>query len=142
MAKYINTGDTIEAEHTDACSRKIEWKGLRKHPITNENMTLYECDRNSTAEIIKIHEGVIKDGTEHFHRENGDILEADAIRIYIASPRKERVYLKEGVSGRHGAQFIDIRKRSISTIKYPFEIFRKYLKLNGLLDTVNTINAQ
>jgi hypothetical protein len=142
MSKFINIGDTIEAEYADACSRKFEWKGFRRHPITDERMMLYECYRNSTAEIIKAYAGVIKKGTEHFHRDAGDILEADAISIYIESARKEKIYIKEGVSGRHGSQFIDIRERSISTIKYPLQNLRKCLGLCGSADVVKTIKAE
>jgi hypothetical protein len=144
MAKYINMGDTIVAEHADACSRKILWKGIRKNPTTNENMTLYECDRNAKVEIIKIYEGEIKieGDTRKIHREKGDILEADAISIYIASPRKQKYYVKEGVSGRHGSQFMDIRKKSISTIKHSLENLCKCLKLDEVSDAVKTINAQ
>jgi len=119
MTKFINAGDTIEAEYADARSMRIEWKGLRKHPVTKERMTLYECDRNAMVEIIKACTGEIKAGAEQFHRAVGDTLEAYAISIYIDSPRKEKVYVQGGASGRHKAQCMDIRKRCIATIKYP-----------------------
>jgi hypothetical protein len=133
MANFINTGDTIEAEHTDVCSRKIEWKGLRKQPDTEAVMTLYECDRNSSAEIVKIYEGEIKECTKHFYRNKGDILKADAISVYTQSARKEKSYIKEGVTGRHGAQFLDLRKRSISTIKQPLENLLKCIEEKAVL---------
>ncbi|GHT01427.1 hypothetical protein AGMMS49525_02110 [Bacteroidia bacterium] len=139
MSKFINIGDTIEAEHANACVRKLEWKGPRKHPITNECMMLYESNRNSNVEIVKVYAGEIKKGTEHFHRNMGDILEADSISIYVDSTRREKSDVKEGVSARHGAQLIDIRKRSISTIKYPLHNLFKCLGLGSSVDIVKTI---
>lgn len=131
MAKFVKTGDTIEAEHTNAHSRKIEWKGPRRHPITNELMMLYECDRNSFAEVVKECTDETREETAHFHRCLGDKLEADGISVYIKSKRKTRVVVDEGVSARHGAQFIYLRERNISTIKTPLSCLRKCLGLNS-----------
>ncbi len=125
MTKYVNIGATLEAEHADARSRKIEWKGPKAHPVTKKVMMLYECDRNSFVEIIKACDSfsvceccVV-----------GDQLEADAISVYIETKRKLRVFVKEGVTGRHGAQFINIRNKNISTIKTPLHNLRKSLEL-------------
>lgn len=135
MAEYIDVGDTIEAEHIDACSRKVEWKGLKRHPITNELMTLYECDRNSTAVIVKecinTYEDDLIELTRHFKRDLGDTLKADAISIYTRTKRKQRIEVKEGVSGRHGAQFIYLREKSISCIKTSLNCLRKTIELKA-----------
>lgn len=133
MAKFINSGDTIEAEHADICSRKIEWKGPKRHPDTNEIMMLYECSRNSSAEVIKIFTGDILDVTKHYHRDLGDMLEADSISVYSSSKRKDKIYVDEGVTSRHGAQFIDLRKRCISSIKYPLDNLIKCLEEKKML---------
>lgn len=127
MAKLINEGDTIIAQHTDGHSRKIEWKGLRKHPVTKKSMTLYECDRNSFAEIVCSCSDNIEPGTESYCRDIGDQLQADAISIYVDSIRKEKFEVKEGISGRHGSQLFRFRKKCISTIKTPLAIFAKHL---------------
>lgn len=126
MAKYININDTIDGEHTDGNTRKFEWKGLKRHPITNKLMTLYECDRNSFAEIVKEFKGEPERGTESFHRLLGDSLEADAISIYIDTKRKVK-YDVTNLTARHKAQAFKIRNRSISTIKMPLENLRRYI---------------
>ena len=123
MATLINEGDTLLAKHLDGNSRKIEWKGIRKHPVTKKNMTLYECDRNSYAEIITKCIDEVMPGTESYYRDEGDSLEADAISIYVETFKKETFEVKECVSGRHGAKLFKFRKNSISTIKTPLPIF-------------------
>lgn len=125
MTKHINIGDTIEAEHADAISRNIRWKGLKVHPVTKELMMLYECDRNSFVEVIKKCSSFLI-----CECQVGDQLEADAISIYIKTKRKLKIYVKEGVTGRHGAQFLDIRERNISTIRTPLFNLRKCLGLD------------
>lgn len=119
--KYISKGDTLEAEHADVITKKLEWKGIRRHPDTNQAMTLYECSRNSSVKIIKVYAGEILECTEKYHRELGDLLEADCISVYSSSKRKLNQQLLGGYTGRHKAQSIDLRERSISTIKYPLE---------------------
>lgn len=123
MATLINEGDTLLAKHLDGNSRKIEWKGMRKHPVTKKNMTLYECDRNSYAEIITECTDEVVLGTESYCRDKGDNLKADAISIYVETFKKETFEVKEGVSGRHGASLFKFRKNSISTIKTPLSVF-------------------
>lgn len=131
MGKLVNKDDTIEADHLDICSRKIDWKGLRKHPDTEKLMMLYECRRNSNTFIVKAYSGKIEKGTEHYHRNEDDFLEGDTISVYTNSKRKENHYVKEGVSGRHGSQFLDLRNRTIATIKYPIESLIKCLQLKN-----------
>lgn len=138
MAEFINVGDTIEAEHTDATSRKIEWKGVRHHPITDEIMTLYECDRNSKAKIIKeftcTYSDDLTERTKNFKRSLGDTLVADAISIYTKSKKKQRIIVKEGVTGRHGARFIYLREKSISCIKTSLANLRKAIEAKNTKD--------
>lgn len=121
MAKYVNTNETIHGAHIDSHSRKFEWKGIKQNPFTNEMMTLYEGDRNSFAEIVKIcnEDDKACQGVENFHAELGDCVEADAISLYIRTKRKIKEIVKEGVSGRHGARFLCPRVYTISTIKTP-----------------------
>lgn len=130
MAKYIDVSDTIHGTHIDSHSRKFEWKGLKLNPYTHELMTLYEGDRNSFAEIKKVCSEVdrICKGTEKFHAELGDCVEADAISLYIRTKRKLRETVKEGVSGRHGSRFLYPRDYTISTIKTPLTNLVKVLE--------------
>lgn len=128
MAKLIKEGDTIIANSIDGNSRKIVWKGLKKHPITKELMMLYECDRNSFAEITTVYTGGVDPGTENYCRNIGDQLQADAISIYVSSLRKEKFEVSNA-TGRHKSQFFSIRKKSISSIKTSLEIFAKELSL-------------
>ena len=136
MAKYIKEGEVIHAEHTDSHARKIEWKGFRRNPYTQELMMLYECDRNSFSKIVKVCDGIDckKEGTENFHCEIGDILEADAISIYIRTKRKLKLTVDEGVTGRHGAIFLNPRVYAISKIKTPLACLFKYLEMVPLLE--------
>ena len=132
MAKLIKEGDTIIAKCTEGNSRKIVWKGLKKHPVTKESMTLYECDRNSFARITTAYTGVIDPGTEDYYRNIGDQLQADAISIYVSSLRKE-TFDVDNATGRHKSQFFCIRKKCISSIKTSLDIFEK--QLNIILQT-------
>jgi hypothetical protein len=126
MTKLININDTIDAEHTDGETRKFLWKGPKIHPQIKKRMTLYECDRNSYAEIIKEYKGVPEEGTDHFNRSLGDRLEADAISVYIDTRRKIKSDVVNN-SGRHKIQEFKIRDRCIATIKVPLKNLEKHL---------------
>jgi hypothetical protein len=126
MTKHININDTIDAEHIDGETRKFLWKGLKIHPLIKKRMTLYECDWNSYAEIVKEYEGEPEEGTGHFNRSLGDRLEADAISVYIDTRRKIKFDVVNN-SGRHKAQEFKIRDRCIATIKAPLKNLLKHL---------------
>jgi hypothetical protein len=126
MTKLININDTIDAEHTDGEARKFLWKGLKIHPQIKKRMTLYECDWNSYAEIVKEYKGEPEEGTSHFNRSLGDRLEADAISVYIDTRRKIKSDVVNN-SGRHKVQEFKIRDRCIATIKAPLKNLLKHL---------------
>lgn len=44
MAEYIREGEMVEGKKCSVSARRMEFKkgGLRKDPITNKNMVLYE----------------------------------------------------------------------------------------------------
>lgn len=143
MTKYCGLGDTIHAKHTDSHARKIEWKGFRKNPDTQELMMLYECDRNSFSQIVKVCEDLDKECGEKlgYHSNESDCLEADAISIYVRSRRKLKILVSEGVTARHGAQFLYPRDYAISRIKTPLECLKKSLELKKELENqVKTID--
>lgn len=138
MVKLINKGDTLLAKHLDGHARKIEWKGQRNHPVAKQRLTLYECDRNTLVRITQAYTEDLPEGAVDFHREIGDELEADAVSMYVDSIRREKFQVKEGVTGRHGAQMIALRKYNISTIKTPLPNFKEIvLKKVALLENKN-----
>ena len=94
-------------------------------------MTLYVTDRNSTAEIVKSRpeptEQSLKKETAHFHRAVGDILQADALSIYVDQIRQIRPVVKKGASHRHGASYVQTQEHTIAEIKVSLEVFKKLL---------------
>ncbi|MDF9829344.1 hypothetical protein [Parabacteroides sp. PF5-6] len=132
MAKHVREGDSIAADHADGDTRDFKWKRLVKHPVVGKIMTLYECDRNSYMQIVKVYSG----DTEHLkgcYCDLGDELNADAITIYVdAIPRiKPKIINK---SHRHKAQEFKIRNKCFGTIKTPLDTLRKFLSLPALED--------
>ena len=131
MTKYINVGETIEGKSISFQIRKWMFKGLKKHPITNKIMTLYETDKNSIAEIIESIEvpedETLRDKTSYFHRNIGDMLQADSLSIYVDNKRKIIPSVSEGATHRHGAQYVTTKKHTIAHIKVPLSVFIKVL---------------
>lgn len=134
MAIYIKEGDIVEGQKSSVSSRKIEFKkgGLRKDPITNKNMVLYELDRNCSVEIVESlnlseEEQKLRD-EQNVHGNVGDKIQGDAIRLYVDSKRNcLKPIVKEGQSARHGASLVDINIRTIGKIKTPFSVYNKLL---------------
>lgn len=134
MAEYIKEGEMVEGQKCSISARRIEFKkgGLRKDPITNKNMVLYELDRNSSVEIIES----LKLTTEELeirdklgvHRAIGDKIQAKAIRLY-ADTRKDSLkpIVKEGQSTTHGASLVETNIRTIGKIKTPFSVYNRLL---------------
>jgi len=139
MAIYINVGEVIEGKTIDCTAKKWLWKGLKKHPITQKRMTLYVTDRTSSASIIKtIDEPTdekLKEMTKHFHRMEDDKLEADSLSVYVNKIQQITPIVKEGISGRHGAQIIHITEHTIAEVKTPLETFKKLLGYSNNLIT-------
>lgn len=131
MAKYINIGETLEGNCISCVVRKWTWRGLKKHPITNKLMSLYVTDKNSTAEIIascpEPSDEAMREKTAHFHREIGDVLEADALSVYIDDKRRVTPDVVKGASHRHGANKVQKRKHAIAEIKVPLDTLKKLL---------------
>ena len=134
MAEFIREGEMIEGQKCSVSARRIEFKkgGLRKDPVTDENMVLYELDRNCSSEVV---EARALDETSReirnlkgVHCEVGDKIRGDAIRLYVASKRDVlRPVVKEGQSGRHGASVLQTTIRTIGKIKTPLQIYAKLL---------------
>lgn len=134
MAVYIKEGEVIEGAKCAISARKILFKkgGLRKDPITNKNMVIYELDRNSEVKVTEMlemtdEEKIIRDASKvHYNLE--DTLRAEAIRLYVDSKRDSlRVIVKEGQSARHGANLANSNTRTIGRIKTPLSIYDNLL---------------
>lgn len=134
MGKYNNIGDTVEGISINCVARKWISRGLKKHPLTNKTMSLYVTDRNSTAEVLKSiglpEDEDIKKRTSHFHRNIGDILQADALSVYIDEVKRLKPVVLGGVSGRHKSNCLETKKHTIAEVKVPLDNLRKYLECN------------
>ncbi len=134
MAEYIKVGEMAEGKKCSISARRIEFKkgGLRKDPITNKNMVLYELDRNCSVEVteslnltdeeqqLRVELGV--------HGNVGDRIQGDALRLYADTKRDSlRPIVKEGQSGRHGANLVETNIRTIGKIKTPFSVYDRLL---------------
>lgn len=141
MTKFIDKGETIEGDAIGLKCRKWIPKGPKRHPVYKKTMTLYLTDRNSSAEIIKARtiptDKDIQEKTSHYHRDVGDRLEADSIEVYIDRLQSVKPEVKEGASGRHGAQFVNSKWHTAATIRMPLEIFKKKLGYTALIPESN-----
>ena len=139
MAKFINHGDMCESQKCHITTRKIEFKkgGLRRDPITDKLMVVYDLDRNCTYEILEKLTLVDpleldKRTSKNVHMEEADSLIADAIRVYVDSKRNcLKPEVKEGVSGRHGGSLVKVSLRTIGMITTPLDIYKKLLGLSS-----------
>ena len=134
MAEYIKEGEMVEGNKCSVSARRMEFKkgGLRKDPITNTNMVLYELDRNCSVEVTESMQLTAAEQqlrTElNVHGAVGDKIQGDAIRLYADTKRDSlKPIVKEGQSGRHGANLVETNIRTIGKIKTPFSIYDKLL---------------
>lgn len=134
--EYVLSGEMLEGAHCAIVTRKHIWVGLRKDPVTNSLMTLYELDRNCSVETTRAM--IITDANELTKRTNlgvhllvGDKLVADKIQLYVKTIRNSvRFEVKEGHSGRHGAQLASTTDRTVGKIKYALEVHKKLIQSN------------
>lgn len=131
MGIYIAVGEVIEGAAVDCITRRWDWKGPKKHPITGKRMTLYISDRNSDASITKERpapdDEEMRNKTSHFHRSLGDTLKADAMSIYVDKMTKITPNVKEGVTHRHGANIAHLTSHTIAEIRTPIDNQKKAL---------------
>lgn len=127
MAVFINPGDTIEGNAIDFVAKAWRKTGPIEHPLTKKTMYRYTTDRTSTATITKAcpspTDDDIKAATEHYHREEGDQLKADALEIFTEGVRPMKVTVLGGVSGRHKSQVASSTTHTIATIKTPLSTY-------------------
>lgn len=120
----MDFGALAEGAKCGVYARKVEWKGLRKDPITQKNMTLYELDRNCSVEIIE--EMTLNEGEKKLREDmgvhlcKGDKLTADAIQLFVDVKRNcIKFDVKEGQTHTHGANLASTDKRTVGRIKTP-----------------------
>lgn len=134
MAEFIRESEMVEGKKCFVSARRIEFKkgGLRKDPITNKNMVLYELDRNCSVEVteslnLTAEEQQIR-AELCVHGNVGDKIQGDAIRLYADTKRDSlKPIVKEGQSGRHGANLVETNIRTIGRIKTPFSVYNRLL---------------
>lgn len=122
--EFIKPGDIVEGAHCDVAARRLDWKGLKKDPITNELMTLYVLDRNCSVEVTK--EMVFTDDADaqlrkdlNVHLQLGDKIRAEKSHLYVKSIKNDVSFeVKEGVTSTHGAHLANVPKRTIGIIQY------------------------
>lgn len=141
MAKYIDFNDLVEGAKCHVSARKVLWKGLRKDPITNQNMTLYELDRNCSVEVMEslqlTKEALDLRQHKNVHGNVGDQIGGDAIQLFIDSKRNSLKFVpKEGQSARHGASLSDTNVRTIGQIRYPYQNLLKKLGYTANSDII------
>lgn len=131
MTKYIRPGDLVEGKKCHVMARKYVFKRLQKDSITNKNMVMYELDRNccvKVTECLKLPEKELKLRLQNnVGLELGDCVMGDAIQMYVDTCRPVTFTVKEGESGRHGANLVDTTKRTIGKLKYNFAGLNKLL---------------
>lgn len=134
MQKYIAEGEIVEGKKCRIMTRRYEFKRLSKDPITNEIMVTCNLDRNSEVEVL---ESLSLDGDEktlretlNVHGEVGDMLEARSILVFVEGlrPNVLSFEVKEGQTGRHGANLASTNRRTIGKIKYVLENLRKAIE--------------
>lgn len=129
MSEYVNLGDCVEGAKCSICTRKYDHKGLREDPILQKPMSVYELSRNCSVEVTQVLPLTAEEleirRQNNVHLEEGDKLNADSITLYVDEFRKMKFTVREGISGRHGGQLCDTRKRTIGQIKYPLENIKK-----------------
>lgn len=136
----------VEGQKTKITARKIQFKkqSLQKHEITKKLMVTYTMDRNCSVEVI---ESIPLSEKERKYREPlqlygnvGDVLKADAIRLYVAGIRDSLTgTVKEGVTGRHGATIINCNNHAIAKIQTPWQGHMRILGLTANSTELKTI---
>lgn len=134
MAKYIAEGAMVEGKKCRIMTRRYEFKRLSKDPITNKTMVTCDLDRNCEVEVL---EPLSLDDNEkglreslNVHGEVGDMLEAKSILVFVEGVRPSVLSftVKEGQTGRHGANLASTNQRTIGKIKYVLENLRKAIE--------------
>ncbi|MBR4801416.1 MAG: hypothetical protein IK041_01245 [Bacteroidales bacterium] len=129
--EFYAPGDIIEGAKCDICTRKYDFKGLQKDPITNTPMVKYELSKNGSVEVTKemtySKEEREKRDSLNIHYKLADKIRAEAITVYINTLTKVDFKDTEGVSHTHGANIYSSKESVVGVIKYPFNNLSKAL---------------
>lgn len=129
MSEFVCTGDMVEGARSSIYTRKEEWKGLQRDPITNLPMVKYELSKNCSVEVSeKLVLTPEEDGLRAkfpLHGEVGDKLKAKSITVYINQRKKLGDPEVVSSSGRHEGRLYYPENRTNGVIKYPFDNLRK-----------------
>lgn len=148
MGVFTAEGEMVEGKKCEVSARKFIFKkgGLRKDPITDQNMVLYELDRNCDVMVMESLNLSMADKQRRIelgvHGEVGDLIRSDAIRLYVDSRRDIlRPDVVGGYSGRHSANVVRTNVRTIGRIKTPLSIYNNLLGYSANSNN-NTIENQ
>ena len=134
MTVFIKAGDTIEGNEVRVQTRKWTPGSLVRHAAVNKQMMRYCADRNSSAEVKKTfpepNDPKIKEATASYHREVGDSLTCDSMKVYVDNKRVIRTEHVGGATHRHGAQVVETKDHTIATISTPLENLQKKIAEN------------
>lgn len=137
MSEYVLFGETVEGEASNVCTRNQRWEGPHLHPVTKQRMMLYKFIDNSSVEVTKAgiepDDQELKDATVMWHRNEGDKIRGYHIACYANTKRKLSFEVKEGISGRHGAQLLSINSHTIAAITVPMPNIQPQIEMNKLL---------
>lgn len=131
MATYIEPGETIEGDAVDISVRKWTVGTLVEHPVVKKKMMRYSSDWNSKAKIAKVH--VVSDSedpevvekTKDYHRQVGDALNCDSMKVYVDNKRVIREKHEGGTTHRHGSGSVSTSDHTIATISTPLANLQK-----------------
>lgn len=133
MATYISPGDTIEGDAIEVVARKIVPTSAVKRSDVKKTMFGYYTDRNSWAKVTKTHipddDEVIINATIDYHRNVGDELECDGLKVYADQRRPVRICHTEGVTSTHGANMASFAVHTIARIQTPIQTLQKAIAL-------------
>ncbi len=130
MGTFHQVGESIECESAKIIFRKIIPVKLVRLDSVKKSFFKHECDRNSTAEILKelnpkiaiINKVEIEPLKKGSNLDSGDQIASDGITVYHES----KIPLKpdiggEGRTSTHTGQFVITKNFTYAVIKIPFQ---------------------
>lgn len=134
MAEFIAEGEIVEGKKCRIKTRRYEFKRLSKDPITNKPMVTCQLDWNCEVEVLEAleldDEGKALREPLNVHGAVGDQIKAKSILVFVEGRRPNLLSfeVKEGQSGRHGANLASTNCRTIGKIKYVLDNLKKALE--------------
>lgn len=131
---FNREGDSIEGEKVTIQSRNIVPRIGISTPLGRAFS--YKCNRNACALITQVVEDDLDIWFDcNSNRNQDDKLDCLTLDFYHLGNKRMNIEVKEGVTGRHGAQFIFTKTRTYAKIFHPFSnlafIFKKQAYIEG-----------